>query len=221
MNLTFTNIAGFCGDIDLAQPQPSVNMGTVTFIEPFALIYLGMFLRYHNRHGLYFRVSLPSSPQVRSYLSNQNFWERFNIATVPDGALVRRFNGSTSFNDIIDIEDGYYVAEDIGLKVFQLLRRNPIGAKARQVEVSISELVDNFSQHSEEQLAACAVQWYPNRERLVFAIGDCGIGIRRSLSKNERFRDVLGKDHREAAIKALEPGVGRRMEGGMGLFRGK
>ena len=216
MQLDFSNVDRFCNGIDLTQPRPTIDMRNVTFVRPFALIYLGMFLRYHNRRNQYFDVVRPRSGSVDKYLSEQQFWERFNIVLEPGGEYIRRFSSATSFNDIIDLENDQYVAEDIADRVFGLISRQ-VRVNARRVEECIVELVDNFSQHSEEDLAACAVQWYPNMELLTFAIGDCGIGIRSSLATSERFRGVLQMEHREAAIKALEPGVGRKHEGGMGL----
>ena len=221
MNLSYTNIDVFCRGVDLTQQQPTIDMTPVTFVEPFALIYLGMFLRHHNRQGRYFKIMPPVSAPVNSDIESQNFLARFNIRTPPTNStattVVRRFNPETSFNDIIDIENVAYVAEDIGYKVRDLLRSEKIQVDTLRVEEWISELVDNFSQHSEEELAACAVQWSPNRGHLHFAIGDCGIGIRKSLSKKSEFSSLQHRDHREAAKKSLEPGVGRKIEGGMGL----
>ena len=218
MKLSYMNIDRFCGDVDLTQQQPTIDMRSITFVEPFALIYLGMFLRHHNRQGLYFKIVPPASESVKSYIGAQNFWSRFNVRVKSaDTPVIKRFNHETSFNDIIDIENVDYVAEDIGYKVRDLLRNRKVMVNTLRVEEWISELVDNFSQHSEEKLAACAVQWYPNLEHLHFAIGDCGIGIRSSLSKKSIFSDLQYGDHREAARKALEAGVGRKMEGGMGL----
>ena len=217
MNLSYQNVDRLCSQIDLTQPQPLMDLGSVTLVEPFALIYLGMFLRYHNRRNKGFTIRPPRSSRVRSYLATQRFGERFNIASDPAEASQLLFDNRTSFNEVVDIQRGPYVAEDIGQRVFELLRNNSVRVDVPQVEQWISELVDNFSQHSGEDLAACAVQWYPQHRRLDFAIGDCGIGIRSSLSRNNRYSDFGTKRHEEAAVKALEPGVGRKSEGGMGL----
>jgi len=61
------------------------------------------------------------------------------------------------------------------------------------------------------------MQYYPNREEVVLAIGDCGIGIRASLATNPKYSYLLGKPHHEAALKAFEPLVTRFAEGGTGL----
>jgi hypothetical protein len=81
----------------------------------------------------------------------------------------------------------------------------------------VSELVDNFAQHSERPLAAFTMQWYPQRHRIVLAIGDCGVGIRSSLASNPKHAHVASFSHHQAALIAFEPLVSRRLEGGTGL----
>ena len=81
----------------------------------------------------------------------------------------------------------------------------------------MSELVDNFAQHSGKPLAALALQHYPNGRRMVIAIGDCGVGIRASLSLNPKHAWLATRPHYEAARLAFEPLVSRRAEGGTGF----
>lgn len=61
------------------------------------------------------------------------------------------------------------------------------------------------------------MQWYPNIKRVFFAIGDCGIGIRSSLSSRSDYAYLADRPHWEAAAKSLEPLVTRKNEGGTGL----
>jgi hypothetical protein len=49
LNLSFQNIDWFCAGIDLAQETPVVELSQLDFIEPFAVIYLGQFLRACNK----------------------------------------------------------------------------------------------------------------------------------------------------------------------------
>ena len=42
-------------------PEPVIDMRHVTFSEPVALIYLGMFISHHNRNGMYLKVKFPLS----------------------------------------------------------------------------------------------------------------------------------------------------------------
>jgi hypothetical protein len=218
MNLTCSNIAHLCSQVDLTSDRPVIDLSQITFFEPFALIYLGMFLRHHNSHGRAFNLTAPASPQAREYMARQNFWARFNFT--PEEIKkenLRRFTTSTSLNDIIDIEQRPYIAEDVGDAVLKLLVRNGVRVRAGIVAEMAAELVDNFAQHADRPLAACLVQYYPRSRRVAFAICDCGIGIRASLSSNPKYAHLAGLPHREAAMRAFEPLVSRKAEGGMGL----
>jgi hypothetical protein len=68
-----------CAGVDLTASQPLLDLSQLTSFRPFAVIYLGMFLRHHNSCGKSFRVILPSNATAEDYLSRQNFWERFNF----------------------------------------------------------------------------------------------------------------------------------------------
>lgn len=61
------------------------------------------------------------------------------------------------------------------------------------------------------------MQWYPRLGTVRLAIGDCGIGIRKSLSSSSRYAYLSNNPHYEAAWKAFGPGVSRSREGGFGL----
>ena len=195
-----------------------IDFRWVTFIEPYALVYLGMLLRHYNAQGHTFNLVPPQSEQVRIYLAKQNFWQRFNFTPdVVRSESVRRFTTSTSLNDIVDIQNCPNIADTIGLDVRDLLIRCSMKVQISTVVEVVSELVDNFARHSGDQLDVCAVQYYPNLRKLAFSIGDCGMGIRSSLSANPRYQDYSQRPHHDAALKAFESSVTGGIEGGMGL----
>ena len=218
MRLTLENVDQFCSGVVMSDNSPVIDLSRITFIEPYGLIYLSMFIRYHNRHNMVFRIITPHSTSVTKYLSSQRFWDRNNIVgNDPRLAPNNKAGRSTSFNDIIEIERGMDAADDIGLKVFDKLSKSSVGIQVSLVAELATELVDNFSLHSGEQLAACVLQLYPNLRRVDFAIGDCGIGIRDSLAENPKYGHLATAPHRTAALKALEDGVTGRHEGGTGF----
>jgi hypothetical protein len=160
----------------------------------------------------------PSSPEARRYLARQNFWRRFNFNQDSlDDKDLRRFSTSTSLDDIVDIERRPFIAEEIGQAVHDILWREQVNVDRAQVGEILSELVDNFAQHSGDLLGVVAMQFYPRAGRIRIAIGDCGMGIRASLSKNPQYATLASQPHKIAAEKAFEPGVSRKQEGGTGL----
>lgn len=218
MNLTFWNIDRFCARVNLESESPVIDLSDVTFVEPFALVYLGMFLRHHNSQGRFFDVRFPESYSARKYLARQNFWQRFNF----NPSMIRqenlyRLTSTTSLNDIVDIERRDWIAEDVASAVLQILSANVESVQGDIIAELVSELVDNFAQHSGRTLAAFAMQYYPNGNKVVCAIGDCGIGIRASLISNPNHSYLASRPHYDCAIRAFEPLISRKREGGTSL----
>ncbi len=219
MNLGFYNIGEFCSSVRLRKVRSEVDLSAVTFVSPFALVYLGMYLRHHNSGGHSFTVSLPDAPDVRDYIARQQFWERFNFDSETIRAeRLRRLTTSTSLNDIVDIEKDDHIGDDIGDKVRAVLISNRCYVSPNTVGVMVSELVDNFAQHSGKNLAALALQYYPRLGALRLAIADCGMGIRASLSANRKHSWLQGEAHHVAAMEALKAGVSRKFQGGTGFI---
>ncbi len=217
MDLTFGNVDQICAESAICHPVPVINLSTVTFFRPFAIVYLGMFLRYHNHCGNRCSVIPPNNIIAKGYLTRQNFWERFNFnSEFIEQEKLNRVATSTSLNDIVDIENTTTIAEEIGMQVKNVLITNGINTSISEVSNAVGELVDNFARHSTETLAAFHMQYYPNKNEIALAIADCGIGIRSSLSSNPQYAYLKKEPHHVAIIKAFEPGVARS-EGGMGL----
>ena len=53
--------------------------------------------------------------------------------------------------------------------------------------------------------------------RAILGVGDCGIGIRASLSSNPKYGYLANRSHHEAILKAFEQLVSCKLEGGTGL----
>lgn len=218
MNLDFWSVDQLCTHIDCTKERPVVDLSSIRFFRPFSLVYLGMFLRYHNYIGKGFDVVMPTNLAARIYLARQNFWERFNFnPEVIEKERLIRFTTSTSLNDIVDIEKRPYIAEDIAADVLRVLIHSAARVNVSLVAELVSELIDNFAIHSGQTLAAVAMQYYPNLHRIILAIGDCGIGIRSSLSSNPEFASLADAPHHEVALKAFEPLVSRLPGCGTGL----
>ena len=148
----------------------------------------------------------------------QNFWERFNFAPeIIADEKIHRFTTSTSLNDIIDIENRRYIGEDIAESVRELLIRENVGIDVEEIYDLVSELVDNFERHSTHSLGIFVMQYFRNLEKLVIAIGDCGIGMRASLSQNPRHAYFADMPHDYAIKRSFEPLMSGKLEGGTGL----
>jgi hypothetical protein len=217
-SLTFHNVDLLCARVDRSRVPAVIDLSWVDFFEPFALVYLGMFLRYWNASGVLFEVRLPVNVKAEAYLSRQNFWNRFNFdpQTLPPH-LRHPMTSSTSLNDVVDIEARTGVAEEIAEAVVEVLcpgRYPRVGVDVGTVAEMVSELVHNFQIHARGPLAAFMMQRYPNGNRFDLAIGDCGIGIRRSLASAPTYAYLASQPHHIAAYLAFEAGVTSNPAGG-------
>ncbi|MBM4296703.1 MAG: ATP-binding protein [Deltaproteobacteria bacterium] len=151
-------------------------------------------------------------------MARQQFWERFNFdpRTVHLERL-RRLTTTTSLNDIVDIEINDYIADQVAEKLVQVLTDCNCQLPAGKVALIVSELVDNFAQHSGQILAALTLQFYPTPRNLLIAIADCGIGIKESLASNPRYSWLAEQPHHVAVLEAFKPTVSRKPEGGTGF----
>ncbi len=218
-SLDFHNVDRLCAKVNLALARPQVDLSAVTFIEPFAMVYLGMFLRYHVNRGKGFEVALPESGKILRYLTDQNFWPRFNFD--PEGLPPQcrtPLRTTTSLGNIVDIERRDGIADEVATAVMDLLSTERVSVDLEMVGEIVVELVQNFADHSGRALAAFAAQWFPNRNRLDLVIADCGVGIRASLASNPTYARVARMRHPDVAALAFEPQVtARRGGGGTGL----
>ena len=218
MELTAWTVDGLCSQVNLRPRQSRIDLSDVTFFSPYALVYLGMFLRYHRARGSAFVMVLPRNPVAREYLVRQKFFHRFNFDTTAiEQVRLRRFTTSTSLNDIVDLEAHPNIADEVTDSIQNLLQNNQVNIDTSRFAEFASELVDNFAQHAEQTLAALAIQYYPRLRRVVMAVGDCGVGVRASLATKFEYAYLMAFPHTTAILKALEPQVGRKWEGGMGL----
>lgn len=194
-----------------------VDLSSVTFITPFAMVYLGMFLRYHSHRGCAFHWREPEDEKVRSYLASMRFYERFRFE--PSFVLERqagRSELSTSLNNILDVRKDPDSGDEVARQAADALQRVP--ARPGPVAYIISELVDNFVQHSGTELPGTFTwQWFPQRGVLSLALGDCGLGIRTTLQRNEDFAHVGDWPDEKTISLALEQRVSCQPGHGMGL----
>jgi anti-sigma regulatory factor (Ser/Thr protein kinase) len=215
IDLDFKNIDLFCRSIDLDVDKPVIDLSEVELIKPIALVYLGLFIRWQNQNGIHFHMILPSNPKVRSYLDKQNFYDRFNIAA-PNNNVVNFDPDKYSF-ELVDISKESDVADLTANKIANLLHRLKVKVRIDEFCEAVVELVDNFAVHSEEQAGIMMIQYHPKKKEICFIIGDCGIGIRASLSKNLNYYSLKEKPHLEAIIEAVKLGSSRFEGRGMGF----
>jgi hypothetical protein len=181
------------------------------------MIYLGMCLRYHSSRGCDFEWTEPGSEHVRSYLESIRFYDRFGFGrTFVQERQSRRINRETSLNDILDVRHEPDMGDTIARHAARALGNVPV--RRGPVAYIISELVDNFVTHSGTDLpGAFTMQWFPRRGLLSLALGDCGMGIRKTLQRNDQFKQVADLPDEKVIALALQERVSCQPGHGMGL----
>jgi hypothetical protein len=110
-------------------------------------------------------------------------------------------------------ENGWWTKQ-LQLLKDELVRNHFSPRLAAALTGGVGEMVDNAWLHSFTQTAPLLV--YQVRPRkFAFSVADLGIGVLESLRKNPRF-DFL-RSSMEAIAQAIEPGVSRVADGGMGF----
>lgn len=219
MDLSFWNVGQRCAGVRPIDKGSVIDLSNVRFITPFALMYLGMFLRHLNAQGTTVLINPPRSKRVMDYLAQQQFWERFNFDAEVVAVESARWRPTlTSLNDIVDLDRGApNLAEELAYHVRQVLTANASSLPWTTIEETVAELIQNFVDHAGKQMAAFMVQYYPKNQTFSIAIGDCGRGIRARLSSLPQYEYLQTRPHREAVIKAFEYGVSSKPAGGAGF----
>jgi hypothetical protein len=92
-----------------------------------------------------------------------------------------------------------------GMLVDLLLRGKEKSRDSMKIlRFSIREIIRNVFEHSQAKDFFVTGQYWPTQRRIQIALSDTGIGIRRSLSKNEHLQITSDRD---ALQSALLPGV--------------
>jgi len=214
--LNTTNVDQFCASIDLSQERPLIDLSQVTWIDTYALIYLGLYIRHFNSNGTTFGWRCPTRRSVRNYLARQQFYKHFNFDPkfVQDEHLICT-PSSTCWNDIKEITNERYIAEYIADEVRDLLFTNGVRTFVNDISEIAAEVVQNFAEHSTQERAVVTIQWFPRLKWLTLAVGDCGIGVKTALSS--KYPKVAKMPDLYAIVEAFKPGITSKYEGGTGL----
>ena len=218
MKLTYRSIQPFCAGIDVAVDKPLIDLSQITGFSPYGIVYLGMYLRYHNNcNAKYFRVC-NMSEEVEDYLSSQNFWKRFNFQPSPDfDTSFVRTHHDTRFGDIVELTSHLWLADEVEDILTELLRLHHATFPIAEYAIAVGELVDNFVQHAGVIQGAMMVEYNSDMSTLSIALGDYGKGIRQSLFDSGNQPGLASATHADAIEKAFQPGVTGKKEGGMGF----
>ena len=222
---------------DLAREAPSqleLDLSGCTFLDPYGIVALTLFLNHLPEECLPVRLRLEGFPPKKgekppengpiSYLTRMGFWEEVGAKLdVPAHLLPTRPMWQSDKNVLIDVtilhgRDAVNVMlRKIG-EILGSLGYNPI-SRGHVMEV-LSELSSNVLDHAQAEFGGVVTtQTYRSRRSgtryLVMSIGDYGVGIRKTIGTNEKFANRIESDAVALGI-AVGQGNSRFATGGRG-----
>jgi len=198
------NVGALRGTWDQLQFEVPINC----FVEMPALAWLcawGLKQRQAGRH-----FSVTGDRKTLNYLAHFDLFRHLGIAY---DEPVRRQTAVGRFIPLQLVHDGASVAAATNAICDLVLRSLDNAADfLPALEWAVNEIIDNINLHAAAAIpgAVCA-QLYAGNNRLVIGICDAGQGILNSLAQSHVIND-----HQEALTLALQRGVTRSLEVGMG-----
>jgi hypothetical protein len=179
---------GFDARFTPTDDQPEVDLREADFIEIYPLVGLACFLRENGERGTPARVRCPRRMSVRSYLSRMGFADVIEQWGCPSSDGLSPVRTSDRDDQLLELQtfSGVRGNELVGELLWQRLEPWVDPASLEALDIALGEIGDNVAYHARVDSGFVAAQSY-NRgrvgERIDLAIGDTGIGIRRSLAR--------------------------------------
>lgn len=179
------------------------------FFMPYHFVTLALLLKELDAG----QVNLP--PEVTAYAARMRLWEALGLQSpidVPQRDSGSRFHELTPLVDLNSVGNVAEALKDVIL--------NNVGAPCSDetgdsLFITLTELLGNCHHHARAADGlhglVCAQTWYQNA-RAQFAIGDSGIGVRRSLGESVDLVQRLGKEN--ACTLATKLGVSSKLNKG-------
>lgn len=192
-----------------------LDVSGANFIGPFGLVMIASLIEDTKLSGADVDLRLPTSGKVRSSLSRMRLGQaldRMNIdhdlEPVNERPVGDRLLELTRF-------DEHQSSEDLSEKLHSIFTSDdPNTAKA--IYQNVADATDNVCQHSGLDGGWVALHQYesktkPGGTHVAFAVGDCGFGLRSTLSKYHEVHD----DHHAIEL-AIQRGISGTGEDGRG-----
>jgi hypothetical protein len=188
-----------------------IDLPEKVFFSPFVMLFLGKKILHLRQRCPDLKVIF-NGWEKHDYASHMGF---FDLCGYKHGKEIGQAWGSRQYlpitrlhrSELIEKDfDKYEEIQDLVQRrvdlISEVVTRDPQRRTAffNVLSFSVREVFRNVFEHGEtDELYYCA-QYWPNSDKVEFAVADSGIGIRRSLGQNPNFRYQLDKEALEAAL---------------------
>lgn len=203
-----------------AEADGLVDLSRAQFIDPYGLVGIACVIADLAQRGDV-DVRLPHDDNVRNYLARMGFHAVLHQPNVHTDTALSKVMRQDHSEFLLEFQrfDDTFGAEAVANLVYTRLQGEVDGGMLEQLHESVGELGNNVDEHAGSPVGGfVAAQTYRRHqadEYLIVAVGDAGMGLRKSLEK----RHPVGGDS-EAIQLALQKDVtGTEQVGrGQGLY---
>jgi hypothetical protein len=189
--------------------QCRIDLRTLRFAEPLGLVEVAARAEYHRRRGERVRVLAPLDPSVANYLARMRLGRALtDLGADHDLPYVRERELAGQLLELTYFESTVRSDELAAMVYHRVAQDSP--ASARALYTSLCEVGQNVPEHAAVEGGWVAAQVTRRRGQVWFAVGDCGIGMRRSLAPRG------ARDDAEALVMAMDRGLSRFAAAGHG-----
>ena len=174
-------------DKNLNNVEPLIDLTDLQFVTTYGLVGLACTLAHNEKRGFETAVCLPLSVNVRNYLSRMGFQtvlDEYSCSKPSDLPIVRSSNLTDLLLELQTFEDNLSI-EKLSNLVWNRLDGRVSPQSLDAIYMGLGEIADNVRYHAGISWGFIAAQTYMTgtpQERITFAIGDIGIGIRKALA---------------------------------------
>ena len=192
-----------------------LDLSKVKFVEIYPMVAMACFVSRAQQRGHGLQLSIPESNQVKTYLSRMGFVEMLAEHYEVEARPLRQVRAQPHPNDLLELQrfDSSHKIEELANLVWERLSQVPPHVR-RTIYECIIEIGDNVIFHAGSGGGWVAAQTYRRgtaNERIDLAIGDTGVGIRRTMRRHKPRSDG------DAIRLALQFGVSGLADPGRGV----
>lgn len=191
-----------------------VDLSRATFMEPVGLVTIAAVVDDAIHNGLEVQVIPPPAySDCSKYLHRMGLQQALNDLGVECTlSPVRRHDTGYNIMELVRFDADPTEWEGFADRVFAILESHLGRAAAITLYESIAEIGINVAEHSNTDAGFLALQHYPQRGCLMFAVADAGVGLRASLGR----RYEIDSDD-QAVQLAARRGISGTGQAGRGL----
>ncbi|SDI92130.1 hypothetical protein SAMN05444157_0808 [Frankineae bacterium MT45] len=172
-----------------SEDQLLLDLTRAHFVDPFGLVSLAALTERAVRTGLDVEFRAPLDLNCANYLHRMgvaDLFDEFGIAhALP---AVRRNDLGDRLFELRRFGTDAEAADRLAEQVFRIFATDE-PATARELYNSVSELANNVLEHSGESGGYLALQQFERSAEVIFAVADCGCGLREALQRATSVRD--------------------------------